>query len=201
MCGRYQLLRPQDIAARFGTLNTLADLQADEDVRPTQAIPVVTMEHDLVRMRWGFVPSWSKERPKGAPLINARAEGIETKPTFRKPLRSQRIIIPASGFIEWQTPVGGGKKTKILFTPTDGDFLALAGLYDVWKAPDGSVLRSCVIITTTPNQDVAPVHDRMPVLLAKDDEAAWLDPDETETEAILSYLRPAPDGLLRSAAA
>jgi putative SOS response-associated peptidase YedK len=198
VCGRYQLLRPQDIAARFGTVNTLADLHPDEDVRPTQAIPVITMKHELTRMRWGFVPSWAKERPKGAPLINARAEGIESKPTFRKPLRSQRIVIPSSGFFEWQTPASGGKKVKILFTPIDGEFLAMAGLYDMWKAPDGSEVRSCVIITTAPNQDVAPVHDRMPALIARDDEAAWLDPDETETEVILSYLRPAPDGLLRS---
>jgi putative SOS response-associated peptidase YedK len=98
MCGRYQLLRPQDIAARFETVNTLDDLRANEDVRPTQPIPVVDMERELTLMQWGFVPSWAKERPRGAPLINARAEGIETKPTFRKPLRFQRCIIPASGF-------------------------------------------------------------------------------------------------------
>jgi putative SOS response-associated peptidase YedK len=197
MCGRYQLLRPQDIPARFETVNTLDDLHADEDVRPTEAIPVVNMERELTRMHWGFVPSWAKERPKGAPLINARAEGIETKPTFRKPLRFQRCIIPATGFYEWQTSASGGKKVKYLFTREDGDFLALAGLYDTWKTPEGQDLRSCVIITTTPNVEVAPIHNRMPVILTEDDEAAWLSPDETETEALLSMLRPAPDDLLR----
>ena len=198
MCGRYQLLRPQDIAARFETVNTLADLQADEDVRPTEAIPVVNMERTLTRMHWGFVPSWAKERPKGAPLINARAEGIESKPTFRKPLRFQRCIIPATGFYEWQTPASGGKKVKVLFTRTDGDFLALAGLYDTWKTPEGQDLQSCVIITTTPNEVVAPIHDRMPVLLTEDEETAWLSPDETESEFLLSMLRPAPDDLLHA---
>jgi len=198
MCGRYQLLRPQDIPARFETVNSLADLRAKEDVRPTQAIPVVDMERELVLMEWGFVPSWAKERPKGAPLINARAEGIEAKPTFRKPLRYQRCIIPATGFYEWQTPVGGGKKVKYLFTRADRDFLALAGLYDTWKTPEGQELRSCVIITTTPNEEVAPVHNRMPVILAEDDEAAWLNPDETESEPLLSYLRPFPADALRS---
>jgi len=198
MCGRYQLLRPQDIPARFETVNTLADLHADEDVRPTQPIPVIDMERELTLMQWGFVPSWAKERPKGAPLINARAEGIETKPTFRKPLRYQRCIIPATGFYEWQTPVGGGKKVKYLFTRADRDFLALAGLYDTWKTPEGQELRSCVIITTTPNEEVAPIHNRMPVILAEEDEAAWLNPDETESEALLSLLRPAPDDLLRA---
>jgi putative SOS response-associated peptidase YedK len=198
MCGRYQLLRPQDIASRFETVNTLTDLHANEDVRPTEAIPVVNMEHELTRMYWGFVPSWAKERPKGAPLINARAEGIETKPTFRKPLRFQRCIIPATGFYEWQTPATGGKKVKFLFTRKDGDFLALAGLYDTWKTPDGQDLESCVIITTTPNEEVAPIHDRMPVILTEDEETAWLSPDETETEFLLSMLRPAPDDLLRA---
>jgi putative SOS response-associated peptidase YedK len=198
MCGRYQLLRPQDIPARFETVNTLADLHADEDVRPTEAIPVVDMGRELTLMHWGFVPSWAKERPKGAPLINARAEGIETKPTFRKPLRFQRCIIPATGFYEWQTPASGGKKVKYLFTRTDGDFLALAGLYDTWKTPEGQDLRSCVIITTTPNAEVAPVHDRMPVILGEDDEAVWLNPDETESEALLAMLRPAPDAMLRA---
>jgi putative SOS response-associated peptidase YedK len=199
MCGRYQLLRPQDIAARFGAVNTLADLHADEDVRPTQAIPVITMEHELIRMHWGFVPSWAKERSKGAPLINARAEGIETKPTFRKPLRSTRCIIPASGYYEWQAPAtGSGKKTKYLFTRADGDFLALAGLYDTWKMPNGQELRTCVIITTAANDLAAPIHNRMPAILSKADETAWLDADETESEALLPYLRPAPEDLLRA---
>src|SRR5215831_17493247 len=192
MCGRYQLLRPEDIAARFETVNGLPDLAASNDVRPTQSIPVVDMERELTLMQWGFVPSWAKERPRGAPLINARAEGIETKPTFRKPLRFQRCLIPCSGFYEWQTPASGGKKVKYLFTREDGDFLALAGLYDTWKSPDGHNLRSCVIITTTPNEVVAPIHDRMPVILAREDEDAWLNPDEIESEALLPFLRPLP---------
>jgi putative SOS response-associated peptidase YedK len=198
MCGRYQLLRPEDIAARFETVNGLPDLAASNDVRPTQPIPVVDMERELILMQWGFVPSWAKERPSGAPLINARAEGIETKPTFRKPLRFQRCIIPATGFYEWQTPAGGGRKVKHLFTRTDGDFLALAGLYDTWKTPEGRDLRSCVIITTTPNDLVAPVHNRMPVVLTREDEDAWLNPDETESEALVSFLRPLPADALHA---
>src|SRR5262245_16803021 len=116
MCGRYQLLRPEDIAARFETVNTLPDLAASSDVRPTQSIPVVAMGRELALMKWGMARPWEKERPNSAPLINARAEGIETKVAFRQSLRFQRCIIPATGFYEWQAPVGGGRKVKYLFT-------------------------------------------------------------------------------------
>jgi putative SOS response-associated peptidase YedK len=198
MCGRFQLLRPEDIAIRFETVNTVPDLAASSDVRPTQSIPVVAMGRELTLMRWGLEPSWAKERPNSAPLINARAEGIETKPTFRKPLRSQRCIIPATGFYEWQAPAGGGRKIKYLFTSADGDFLALAGLYDIQKTPDGQELPTCVIITTAPNAVVAPIHDRMPAILAREDEEAWLNPDEAESEALLPFLRTAPSAALNA---
>jgi putative SOS response-associated peptidase YedK len=198
MCGRFQLLRPEDIAIRFETVNTLPDLVASSDVRPTQSIPVVAMGRELTLMEWGIAPSWAQERSKGAPLINARAEGIETKPTFRKPLRFQRCIIPATGFYEWQAPAGGGRKVKYLFTRADGDFLALAGLYDLQKTADGQEHPACVIITTEPNDVVAPIHNRMPVVLAREDEDVWLNPDETESEALLPILRPLPATALRA---
>jgi putative SOS response-associated peptidase YedK len=198
MCGRFQLLRPEDIAIRFETVNALPDLAPSSDVRPTQDIPVVAMGRELTLMKWGIEPAWAKERPNSAPLINARAEGIETKPTFRKPLRFQRCIIPATGFYEWQAPAGGGRKVKYLFTRADNDFLALAGLYDLHKSLDGQEHPTCVIITTAPNEVVAPIHDRMPVILSREDEDAWLNPDETESEALLSFLRPLPAAELRA---
>jgi len=191
MCGRYQLLRPEDIAARFETVNALPDLVASDDVRPTQSIPVVAMGRKLTLMQWGIMPAWEKDKKK-APLINARAEGIETKVTFRQSLRFQRCIIPATGFYEWQAPAGGGRKVKYLFTRADGDFLALAGVFANYKSPEGLMTRSCVIITTTPNEVVAPIHDRMPVILTREDEDAWLNSDETESEALLPFLRPLP---------
>jgi putative SOS response-associated peptidase YedK len=195
MCGRYQLLRPEDIAARFETVNTEPDLVASSDVRPTQSIPVVTMGRELALMHWGITPAWEKDKKK-APVINARAEGIETKVTFRQSLRFQRCIIPATGFYEWQASAGGGRKVKYLFTRADGDFLALAGVFANYKTPEGLMTRSCVIITTTPNEVVAPIHDRMPVILAREDEDAWLNPDETESEALLPFLRPLPAAAL-----
>jgi putative SOS response-associated peptidase YedK len=201
MCGRFQLLRPEDIAARFETVNTLPDLAASSDVRPTQSIPVVAMGREFALMKWGMARPWEKDWPNSAPLINARAEGIETKVAFRQSLRFQRCIIPATGFYEWQAPAGGGRKVKYLFTRADGDFLALAGVFANYRTPEGLMTRSCAIITTTPNEVVAPIHDRMPVILAREDEDAWLSPDETESEALLSLLCPAPDNLLVAQAA
>jgi putative SOS response-associated peptidase YedK len=198
MCGRFQLLRPEDIAARFETVNTLPDLAASSDVRPTQSIPVVAMGREFALMKWGMARPWEKERSNSAPLINARAEGIETKVAFRQSLRFQRCIIPATGFYEWQAPAGGGRKVKYLFTRADGDFLALAGVFATYKTADGQMTRSCAIITTTPNEMVAPIHDRMPVILAREDEDMWLNPDETENEALLPFLRPLPAAALQA---
>ena len=112
MCGRYQLLRPEDIAARFETVNNVPDLVASSDVRPTQSIPVVAMGREFALMQWGITPAWEKDKKK-APIINARAEGIETKVTFRQSLRFQRCIIPATGFYEWQAPAGGGQEGEV----------------------------------------------------------------------------------------
>jgi putative SOS response-associated peptidase YedK len=197
MCGRFQLLRPEDIAIRFETVNTLPNLVASSDVRPTQSIPVVAMGREIALMHWGITPAWEKDKKK-APLINARAEGIETKVTFRQSLRFQRCIIPATGFYEWQTAARGDRKVKRLFTRADGDLLALAGLFAAYNTPEGQVTRSCVIITTTPNEVVAPIHDRMPVILAREDEEAWLNPDEAESEALLPFLRPLPAAALHT---
>jgi putative SOS response-associated peptidase YedK len=198
MCGRYQLLRPEDLAIRFETTNALPEIAPSSDVRPTQSIPVVAMGRELALMKWGMARPWEKDQPNSAPLINARAEGIETKVAFRQSLRFQRCIIPATGFYEWQAPAGGGRKVKYLFTRADDDFLALAGVFANYKTAEGHMRRSCVIITTTPNEVVAPIHDRMPVILAREDEEAWLNPDETESEALLPFLRPLPAEALRA---
>ena len=145
---------------------------------------------------------------------HARAEGIETKPSFKRPLRTQRCLLPASAFFEWQGAPGEAKgargtkgaKTKYRIGRKDGEMFGLAGLYDVWKSLDGYELATCTIITCTiitcaPNAVLAPIHNRMPVILLPEDEDAWLDPDMIEIEAITSYLRPYPDELLEAARA
>jgi putative SOS response-associated peptidase YedK len=157
---------------------------------------VLLSEHELALVKWGLVVPWAKDAKSA--LINARAEGIADKPMFRRAFRSQRCLIPASGFYEWQAPADGGKrKTPYLFTITDrdadADLFAFAGLWEMWKdRTSGEELRTCAIITTTPNALVAPVHDRMPVILRREDEDEWLDPGEQDTGRLTALLQPYP---------
>ena len=173
------------------------------DVWPTQQVPVLLRDHQLRLMKWGLVPSWAKDASIGTigtignKMINARAEGIAEKPSFKRPLRTQRCLLPASAFFEWQGATKGAK-TKYRIGRKDGDMIGLAGLYDVWKSPSGYELATCTIITCAPNTVMAPIHHRMPVILLPEDEDAWLDPDMTEVEEITSYLRPYPDELLEA---
>ena len=203
MCGRYELIDGQLIFTRFGVTNVATNaapkILANRDVRPTQPVPVLLTDHQLRLMQWGLVPSWAKDPAIGHKIINARAEGIETKPSFKRPLRRQRCLLPASAFFEWQGVKGAkGAKTKYRIARADGDLFALAGLYDTWTSPGGDELTTCTIITCAPNAVMAPIHNRMPVILLPEDEDAWLDPDLTEVEPILTFLRPFPDDLLEA---
>jgi putative SOS response-associated peptidase YedK len=194
MCGRYELVNGERVFIRFRVTNKTPPILDNVDVRPSQQVAVLTTDHELSLMKWGLVPSWAKDEKVGFSTFNARAEGIEQKASFKRPLRSQRVIIPASAFFEWQGEKG--HKTKYRIARKDGDLFGFAGLYDVWTSPSGEALTSCTIITTTANREMQPIHVRMPVILLPDDEDDWLDPDMTEVEEIKSYLRPYPDDLL-----
>ena len=206
MCGRYEIVDGRRIFVRFGVTNATPEILAHLDVRPTQQVPALVTDHELRLMRWGLVPSWARDMSVGSKMINARAEGIAEKPSFKRPLRSQRCLLPASAFFEWQGTPGEAKgargtkgaKTKYRIGRKDGEMFGLAGLYDVWKSPGGEEVTTCTIITCAPNAALAPIHNRMPVILPPEDEDAWLDPDMTEVEAITSYLRPYPDELLEA---
>jgi putative SOS response-associated peptidase YedK len=198
MCGRYALLNPNQLFHRFGVTNQLdVPLDPRDDIRPSQLAPVVKMGHEAAMMRWGLIPSWSKDPTIGQKMINARVEGLDQKPSFRKPLVSSRCLVPATGFYEWQpTPKG---KIKYGFNVAGDELFGLAGLYDSWKDPvSGERRETFTIITTTPNGVVAPVHNRMPVILKPQDEEIWLDPNETDSLYLLSFLMPFPDEQLES---
>ena len=197
MCGRYFLSSPMEAIAVQFECEAQTGFAPRYNLAPTAVVPVVlaTSAGRVVTLhRWGLVPSWSKDPALGARLANARAETAADKPSFRAPFRRGRCIIPADGFYEWQARPGGPKQ-PFCIRAADGSILAFAGLRDTWEGPDGA-LETCAILTTSANGLMAPIHDRMPVILAPADYAAWLDPDGVH-ERLKAMLRPCPEGFLR----
>jgi putative SOS response-associated peptidase YedK len=146
-----------------------------------------TEERELTFLHWGLIPSWSKDRKIGSRLINARSETVTEKPSFRAAFKRRRCLIPADGFYEWQRQ--GSRKQPIYIHSHDGAPFALAGLWETWQAADGSVIDSCTILTTEPNELMEPIHNRMPVILEPPDYDTWLHPGDNPNVA-LHLLRP-----------
>ena len=199
MCGRFTLHHSlEEIEERFAAEveadAKASDAEARYNIAPTQSVLTVTQNgaRHLGAYHWGLIPSWAKDPAIGSRMINARAETLAEKPSFRTALQKRRCLIPADGFYEWQAAPAKGPKTPMHFRRTDGALFAFAGLWDEWHAPDGSPLRSCTIITTTPNAVAAPIHDRMPVILRPEDEALWLDASVTQAADLLPLLAPYP---------
>jgi putative SOS response-associated peptidase YedK len=200
MCGRFALSTPDHILAELFQLLRMPSLQPRYNIAPAQPVAVVRSVpegsgREMTVCRWGLVPSWAKDPAIGARMINARAEGVAEKPSFRGPLRSKRCLIPADGFYEWAK--AGTRKQPHFITMKDGSPFAFAGLWDAWAAPDGSALETCAIVTTAPNEVVAPIHDRMPAILERKDYGRWLSRDALVAE-LLTLLRPYPAGAMKA---
>ncbi len=192
MCGRFtSTVDPQLLAERFGI--ALPDgIEPRFNIAPTQRVLAVVDDHGSRAarlLRWGLVPHWAKDQKIGFKMINARAETVADKPAYRTLLAKHRCLILADGFYEWRVDPDGVKR-PVRFTLASGEPFAFAGLNAFWRDPESDdVLESCTIITTTANGLVAPVHDRMPVILPREAEASWLDPS-TDRERALLLLRP-----------
>ena len=157
-------------------------------------MPVVTSSDKMNRletMRWGLVPSWSKEERVKFSTFNARDDKLMESSTWRRPFKSQRCIVPASGYYAWKHEHGSRRGSPYYFRSVVSPFLAFAGLYDVWHGKDGRTLSSYTIITTQPNELASSVHDRMPTILSKEQYATWLNKASSE-EVLLSLLKPFP---------
>ena len=146
-------------------------------------------------MLWGLIPRWAKDSSGAARMINARSETAATLPTFRDAMKSRRCLIPADGFYEWAKTAKS--KQPFCFEVNDGELFAFAGLWDRWKDPTGQWIKSCSILTTTPNAVTSAVHDRMPVILGKDDYDVWLDPEMKDTAVASDLLKPYEARLMR----
>lgn len=187
MCGRFVLTVDQKTIESHYNVVLPEGFEPNNNVSPTQDIPIIIKSEQAlsaVFARWGLIPSWSKDKAIGYKMINARAETIDEKPSFKTSFKSRRCLIPANGFYEWKT-LDSGKKIPFLFKLKTGEMFSFAGLWSDWVDPVlKAVITTCTIITTEPNQLVASVHDRMPVMLTHDDEKCWLEsPDKSLLDA------------------
>jgi putative SOS response-associated peptidase YedK len=189
----------QYLAERFQAWDEVED-RPRYNIAPTQPVLTVRKEHGkkfrhFTSMRWGLIPSWAKDISIGNRTLNARSETITRTPAFRESILTKRCLIPADGFYEWQKM--GSVKQPYCFEVCEGDVFAFAGLWDQWKSPEGQIIESCTILTTTPNSLVADMHDRMPVIVPPDKYDVWLDPDVNDFDAIRDILKPYGANLMR----
>jgi putative SOS response-associated peptidase YedK len=209
MCGRFVSATPPDqLAKYFGAEPPPTEhlLEPNHNVAPTQGIYAVFERDGIRRMdtfHWGLVPFWAQDPGIGNKMINARAETLAEKNSYKRPFARRRCIIPADGFYEWQKLEGQKKKQPMYISRADGEPLALAGLWEIWKDKNQTdeddeplELYSCTIITGPPNEKVAEIHDRMPVMLPPDRWAEWLDRDNDDVAALGRLFVPAPAELI-----
>ncbi|CAN5723406.1 SOS response-associated peptidase [soil metagenome] len=195
MCGRYVLNAPEDLSERFQLRQLAITLPHSWNVSPTSSMPVIIEIAEEGRqgrtMKWGLIPRWSKPGDtKAIAPINARAETLAEKPMFRGLIKNRRCLVPANGFYEWKKT--GNYKQPYFISVADNDLFTFAGLYDESKGEEGDVVASYTIITTSANDVMSSIHDRMPVILDEEDEDEWLDSALTDAGAIRHLLGPYP---------
>lgn len=202
MCGRYALTAtPEEVQALMGYLDEEI-FPPRYNIAPTQPVAIVRLVEGKTRfalVRWGLVPSWVKDPKSFSLLFNARSETAAEKPSFRAAMRYRRCLFPVSGFYEWRR--GPGKeKQPYWIKPKGGGLVAFAGLWETWSDSDGGEIDSACILTTSANETIAPIHDRMPVIVAPDDFDRWLDVREFTPDEVADLLRPAPVDLFETIA-
>jgi putative SOS response-associated peptidase YedK len=203
MCGRFVAASPPDQIARYFDADAPeAALEPSYNVAPTNDVYAVLEDGSTRRveaLHWGLVPRWAKDLSIGNRMINARAETLAEKSAYKSAFAKRRCIIPADGFYEWRVEPGQKKKQPYFIHRSDGEPLAFAGLWEVWKNPnssDAEEVHSCTIITGEANEKIREVHDRMPVILPPKAWDTWLDPQEHDLDVLGRLLVPAPASLL-----
>ena len=195
MCGRFTLtIDPADLRDAFPSLTFPEDMAPRYNVAPSQPVAVVANngKNQVEFFKWGLVPSWAQDPSIGNRMINARAESLAEKPSFRAAYKRRRCLVLADGFYEWQAVPGAKSKTPMLIKLKSGEPFALAGLWEVWHPDQEDALLSCTIITTTPNPLMEKIHNRMPVILKPEVYPVWLDPAEQTPDKLDKLLKPYP---------
>ncbi|MDR6717642.1 SOS response-associated peptidase [Paenibacillus sp. 2003] len=193
MCGRFTITDPLDTIMEryYASIADGFEYKPNYNAAPMQYIPTIIGSKDgnrLGALRWGLVPVWAKDDKIGNKMINARAETLTEKTSFKRLISSKRCIIPTNGFYEWRKE--GTEKQPMRILMKDDRLFSLAGLYDTWTDPDGNKLSTCTIITTEPNSLMEDIHNRMPVILRSEDEAEWLGRDNDDVQSLLGLLKP-----------
>ncbi len=195
MCGRFTLTVSARVLAELFDVPEISEFEPRFNIAPTQQVLIARAKEggeatEVLPVRWGLVPSWAKDLSIGSRMINARGETVATKPAFRSAVKYRRCLIPADGFFEWKKTGSAKQPHWIRFV--DGRVFAFAGLWERWRPADGEPVDSCTIITTTPNRLVAGIHDRMPVILARDRHREWLGPKRLPDGRLETLLVPYP---------
>ena len=198
MCGRYTLRTPVDsVAEAFEIEEYPSSITPNYNIAPTQEVAAVVEEDEkrkLEMLHWGLIPSWAKDPSIGNKMINARAETVAEKPSFRRAFKVRRCLILADGFYEWKKTDDGKQPYHVKME--DGSLFAFAGLWETWQ--NGEEIRSCTIITTDANNLMSEIHHRMPVILHPEDYAMWLDHDFEEKEVLTTLLKPYPANVMEA---
>lgn len=191
MCGRYVLTADTDtIQLAFDLENVPQVHTARFNIAPSQPIAAITNEDPktLTFLKWGLIPSWSKDPAMGNKMINARSESAPEKPAFRAAFKRRRCLIPADGFFEWQKR--GSSKVPMFIHMSDYSVFAFAGLWEVWHSPEGDEIRTATILTTEPNELMKSIHDRMPVILPREHYQVWLAPGDQKVDDLRRLMKP-----------
>lgn len=191
MCGRFVLTaNPETVQTAFNLTSVPDEMTPRYNIAPTQPVAIITNDDPkaLTFYRWGLIPSWAKDSKIGNQMINARSESAHEKPAFRAAFKRRRCLIPSDGFYEWRKQ--GGDKIPMFIHLKDREIFAMAGLWEIWHSPDGSEVRSCTILTTAANSFMETIHNRMPVILRKEDYEFWLSPEEEPVPALQAVLKP-----------
>lgn len=194
MCGRFILLTDLSVIIKlFDIQNVAGEYRPGNNISPCEQIAAVVRKDDqnnLVDFRWGLIPSWAKDPSIGNNTINAQAESIAEKPSFKYAFQKRRCLIPADGYYEWQK-LGKAKKPFRIYLKSEQP-MGFAGLYETWMSPEKKRIDTCAIVTVLANELTMPLHDRMPAILPKDKEAFWLDPENHDQRGLWSILKPYP---------